>query len=58
MHVSAMEARLKAPWKPLLTMGLCSRRLAGMLGAPSISGFCRMKYFNKSVVIVYEILII
>ena len=29
-----------------------------MLGAPSIAGFCRMKYFNKSVVIVYEILII
>ncbi len=46
MHVSAMEARLKEPWKPLLNMGLCSQRLAGMLGAPSISGFCRMKIFQ------------
>ncbi len=45
MHVSAMEARLKEPWKPLLNMGLCSKRLVGMLGAPSISGFCRMKIF-------------
>ncbi len=46
MHVSAMEARLKEPWKPLLNMGLCSQRLAGMLGAPSISGFCKMKIFQ------------
>ncbi len=45
MHVSAMEARLKGPWKPLLNMGLRSGTLAGMLGVPSISVFCRMKIF-------------
>ena len=46
MHVSAMEARLKGPWKLLRNMALCSQRLAGVLGAPSISGFCRMKIFQ------------
>jgi hypothetical protein len=40
-----METRLKEPGKPMLAMGLCSQRLAGMLGAPSV-------------VIVYGILII
>ena len=43
MHFSAMEARFKEPWK--LNMALCGQRLAGMLGAPGISGFCRMKIF-------------
>ncbi len=53
-----MEARLKEAWKPLLNMILCIQRLAEMFGASGISGFCMMKIFKKTVVIVHKILII
>ncbi len=58
MHFSIMEARLKEAWKPLLNMILCIQRLAEMFGASGISGFCMMKIFKKTVVIVHKILII
>ena len=58
MHFSTMEARLKREWKPLLNMILCIQRLAEMFGASGISGFCMMKIFKKTVVIVHKILII
>ncbi len=53
-----MEARLKEAWEPLLNMILCIQRLAEMFGASGISGFCMMKIFKKTVVIVHKILII
>ena len=56
MHFSTMEARLKEAWKPLLNMILCIQRLAEMFGATGISGFCMMKIFKKTVVIVHKIL--
>ncbi len=58
MHFSIMEARLKEAWEPLLNMILCIQRLAEMFGASGISGFCMMKIFKKTVVIVHKILII